>query len=72
MKVLMTQRALLNWGGTEIFTIEVANELSKRGHEVAVFCPRIGFPSTLMNPCGVWVKSRLSELPWEPDMIVSQ
>jgi hypothetical protein len=72
MKVLMTQRALVNWAGTEMFTIEVANELAKRGHDVAVFSPRIGFPASLMIPSGVWVKSRLNELPWAPDVIHGQ
>ena len=72
MKVLITQRELISWGGSEMFTIEVANELRRRGHEVAVFCPRIGFPSSLMLPGGTWVKSRLSELPWIPDVIHGQ
>ena len=72
MKVLMTQRALVNWAGTEMFTIEVANELAKRGHDVAVFSPRVGFPASLMIPSGVWVKSRLNELPWPPDVIHGQ
>jgi hypothetical protein len=72
MKVLMTQRALIEWAGTEMFTIEVANELAKRGHEVAVFSPRVGPPASLMNTSGVWVKSRLSELPWAPDVIHGQ
>jgi hypothetical protein len=65
----MTQRALINWAGTEMLTIEVANELVKRGHNVAVFSPRVGFPANVMIPSGVWVKSRLSELPWAPDVI---
>ena len=72
MKILITQRELISWGGSEMFTIEVANELRRRGHEVAVFCPRIGFPSSLMLPGGTWVKSRLSEIPWTPDVIHGQ
>ncbi len=68
----MTQRALVDWAGTEMFIVEVANELAKRGHEVAVFSPRVGFPSNLMTPNGVWVRSRLSELPWAPDLIHGQ
>jgi len=65
----MTQRALTGWGGTEMITIEVANELQRRGHEVAVFSPRLGIPASLMQSNGVWVKSRLNEIPWTPDVI---
>lgn len=46
MRILITQRALMNWAGSEMVTIEVANELSARGHEVAVFCPRTGLRRT--------------------------
>jgi hypothetical protein len=69
MKVLMTQRALVDWAGTEMLTIEVANELAKRGHEVSVYSPHVGFPASAMIPSGVWVRSRLSDLPWAPDVI---
>jgi hypothetical protein len=69
MRILMTQRALTHWGGTEMITIEVANELRRRGHEVAVFSPRIGTPASLVQTNGVWVKTRLSEIPWTPDII---
>src|SRR5262249_50728919 len=72
MKILMTQRALVDWSGTEMITVEVANELAKRGHQVAVFSPRVGPPASLMISSGVWVKSRLSELPWPPDVIHGQ
>jgi Glycosyltransferase Family 4 len=65
----MTQRALLYWAGTEMITIEVANELSRSGHEVAVFSPRVGFPAKLMELSGVWIRSSLSEIPWQPDII---
>src|SRR5271166_5240404 len=69
MRILITQRALTDWAGTEMITIELANELSRRGHEVAVFSPRIGFPAKLMEPNAVWARSRLSEIPWQPDII---
>jgi hypothetical protein len=72
MKVLITQHELITWRGSEMFTVEVANELRKRGHEVAVFCPRIGIPSSLMLAGGTWVKSRLCEIPWTPDVIHGQ
>lgn len=69
VRILITQRALIQWAGTEMITIEIARELSRRGHDVAVFSPRIGPPSNLVLPSGVSVKSRLSEIPWRPDLI---
>jgi hypothetical protein len=72
MKILMTQRGLRWLGGTELVTIEVALELRRRGHEVAVYSPRIGdLKQTLLN-LGVWVASSLAELPWRPDVIHGQ
>jgi hypothetical protein len=72
LRILITQRELIHWGGSQMFTIEVAKELSNRGHEVAVFCPRPGDLAKIIFPSGVWVKSRLSEVPWEPDIIHGQ
>jgi hypothetical protein len=72
MRILMTLRQLITRGGSEMFTIEVATELSRRGHEVAVYCPRIGEWAHILFSSGVWVKERLSELPWTPDIIHGQ
>lgn len=55
-----------------MFTIEVARELSRRGNEVAVFCPHIGEPAELMYSGGVQVKNRLVDVPWRPDIIHGQ
>ena len=68
----MTQRQLIRWGGSEMFTIEVSKELQRRGHQVAIFCPQIGYPAKIVYPTGVEVKSRISELPWIPDIIHGQ
>ena len=72
MRILITQRALIHRAGSELVTIEVAKELSDRGHEVAVFCPRAGDLAKVMYSSGVWVKPRLSEIPWTPDVIHGQ
>jgi hypothetical protein len=69
VRILITQRELIHWGGSQMVTIEVAKELRNRGHEVAVFCPHPGEAAKIIFPAGVWVKSRLSEIPWEPDII---
>ena len=74
MRILITVRQLIGRGGSELFTIEVATELSRRGHEVAVYCPRVGdwVGAQIMFSGGVWVKERLNELPWKPDVIHGQ
>ena len=63
MRILITQRELIHRAGSELFTIEVATELGKRGHEVAVFCPRLGQLANIMFAAGVWIKPRLAEIP---------
>jgi hypothetical protein len=72
MRILMTQRELRHRGGSEMFSIEVAVELSRRGHDVAVYSPRFGDLAKFMLAGGVWVKSRLSDLPWVPEVIHGQ
>jgi hypothetical protein len=72
MRILMTQRSLMQWAGSEMFTIEVSKELNRRGHQVAIFCPRIGDPARIIYASGVAIKSRLDELPWEPEIIHGQ
>jgi len=72
MRILMTQRRLIEPGGSELFCAEVAIELRRRGHDVAVFSPRIGDIAMMMFANGVQVKSRLADLPWKPDVIHGQ
>ena len=72
MRILITQRELIHRAGSELFTIEVATELGKRGHEVAVFCPRLGQLANIMFAAGVWIKPRLAEIPWVPEIIHGQ
>jgi Glycosyltransferase Family 4 len=72
MRILMTQRELIHRAGSELFTVEVATELGKRGHEVAVFCPRLGQLANIMFAAGVWIKPRLAEIPWVPEIIHGQ
>jgi glycosyltransferase involved in cell wall biosynthesis len=72
MRILITQRELVQRAGSELFTIEVATELGKRGHDVAVFCPRLGPLADIMFAAGVWIKPRLAELPWVPEIIHGQ
>jgi hypothetical protein len=72
MRVLITQRELVHFGGSELVTVEIAKELSDRGHEVVVFSPRLGEVAKLLWPSGVRAVSRLEDIPWEPELIHGQ
>lgn len=69
MKILITQRRLQAYAGTEIFTAEIARALVARGHEVAIYCPKPGRITQLITPNGVQVKDSLDALPFTPDII---
>lgn len=72
MRILMTQRDLTYVGGTEMVTVELAKELAERGREVAVYTPRTGRIANIMIASGVWVRDRLADIPWVPDVIHGQ
>ena len=72
VRILITQRALRRRGGSEMVTIEVALELRGRGHDIAVFSPQVGDLAEILVTNGVWVKSRLNEIPWIPEVIHGQ
>jgi hypothetical protein len=72
MRILITQRKLVHWGGSEMFTIELVKALRQRDHEVVVFCPQPGDLAKVIYPCGGAVKSRLDDIPWQPDIIHGQ
>jgi hypothetical protein len=69
MRLLMTQRELVGFHGSEMVTVEVAREMAERGHEIVVFSPRVGGVAKLLWPSGVRVVSRLDDVPWTPDLI---
>ncbi|WP_217577092.1 glycosyltransferase family 4 protein [Mesorhizobium sp. GbtcB19] len=69
MRLLMTQRELVGFHGSEMVTVEVAREMAERGHEITVFSPRLGRVAKLLWPSGVRTVSRLDEVPWTPDLI---
>jgi len=69
MRILLVQRELINRCGSELFTIEVSRELSARGHQVTIYSPRVGDITKMVYGHGVQVKTRLSDIPWEPEII---
>lgn len=72
MRILMTQRELSNVAGSEMVTVEVAKTLASRGHEIAVYSPKIGDVAKLLLPSGVKVLRELRDAPWTPDLIHGQ
>lgn len=42
MKILLTNRELVHLGGSELVTVELAEEMMRQGHEVTIYSPRIG------------------------------
>jgi hypothetical protein len=72
MRILVTQRELVHFGGSELVTVEIAKELAERGHEVVVFSPRLGEVAKLVWPSGVRAVSRLEDVPWDPELIHGQ
>ncbi len=69
LDILMTQRELMYFGGSELVTVELARELSARGHRIAIYCPRPGRLAQLVKSGAVAVWSSLRDLPWTPDVI---
>lgn len=69
MRVLITNIVLGGRTGTEIVTIELAQGLARRGHQVAVFAPFVGPSASILSAQNIPVTHRLRELPWKPDVI---
>ena len=42
LKILITNAYLATYGGTQVVVRDLACELTRQGHQVAVYCPRLG------------------------------
>ncbi|MGC1497524.1 MAG: glycosyltransferase family 4 protein [Sulfitobacter sp.] len=71
-KILITQRELKNFGGSEFFAIEVARALKNRGCEVAIYCPSPGKLANIVTPSGIPVCETPDAVPFVPDVIHGQ
>ena len=69
MRILITNNALDERGGTELYTREVALALLARGHHPMVFTLEPGKIATELVAAGVPVVDDLSRLPAPPDVI---
>ena len=71
-RILITQRELKNYGGSEFFAIEVARALKNRGREVALYCPAPGKLANIVTPSGIPVCETPDTVPFIPDVIHGQ
>lgn len=52
MKILLSNASLLYKGGTELYTLSLANLLAEKGHEVVVYSPILGEVADMMKKIG--------------------
>lgn len=60
MKILLTNHHLINFGGTEAFTLELAKGLKQNGHKVVVYSKFIGELAPLLTKEAIPYTSNLS------------
>lgn len=71
-RILITQRALKKYGGSEFFAIETARALKDLGCDVALYCPAPGKLANIVTPSGIPVCETLEAVPFQPDIIHGQ
>src|SRR2546423_5244678 len=69
MRILITNIVLSGRSGTETYVRDLALELLRRQHEVAVFTPRLGPIAEELIAAGIEVAARLDNLRLRPDII---
>jgi hypothetical protein len=69
LRVLITNRVLLNGSGTETVTRDLALELSNLGHEPIAYTPVLGRVAEQIRALGIPVFSDLRQLKVVPDII---
>ncbi|HEY2435980.1 MAG TPA: hypothetical protein VGH93_02285 [Solirubrobacteraceae bacterium] len=69
MRVLLSFENFAAFGGTESYTLTVATELERLGHEVAIYSPNHGAMADFARGQGVNVVSR-HELPASSDLLI--
>ena len=72
MQVLFTQGSLLYRGGSELFIVDVARALKRRGHSPWVFTSLLGPVAAELRDADIPVVDDLRALPGEPDLIHGQ
>src|SRR5688572_33492500 len=59
-------------GGTELYALQVATELLRRGHRPVVFSPELGATADEARAAGIQVVDSLAEIAEAPDVIHGQ
>jgi glycosyltransferase involved in cell wall biosynthesis len=68
MNILMTNAYLDTPGGSQTFTFTLGQELTRRGHRVTVYSPRVGWIAEKFRAAGIWVVDDPAAAP-PPDVI---
>lgn len=69
MKILMVNHTLKHYAGSETFTYTLARELTRLGHEVTCFSPRLGQLADRLGEADIPVIDSLASLPDDIDII---
>lgn len=72
MKILMTNHQLQDPGGSELFILEMASALVRRGHRIAVYTSLPGAVAARLESSGIPVLARPGDCPFQPDLIHGQ
>lgn len=72
LRVLVTNTALVNRAGSELYVRDVVGELFRRGHHPVVYSPRFGDVAREIERGGVPVVDRLDAVAQAPDLIHGQ
>jgi hypothetical protein len=72
MRVLMTTNQLASWTGAELYVADVALDLHRRGHDVAVHVVVAGPLARQLEGQGIRILRRPTHGAWRPDVIHAQ
>ncbi|HLR06284.1 MAG TPA: glycosyltransferase, partial [Pyrinomonadaceae bacterium] len=69
MRILITNHALANRAGSELYVRDLAIGLLRRGHEATAYSAKLGEVSQEIKAAGVPVIADFNELTFQPDII---
>lgn len=72
MRILITNFALDQWGGADLYVLDLARALLERGHRPVVFSPRLGEVAHALRAATVPVVDDLRDQEGAPDLIHGQ
>jgi uncharacterized small protein (DUF1192 family) len=70
MRILLSFESLAGFGGTETYTVTVARELGRLGHDAAIYSPNLGAMANFARELGVQVIGG-AQLPKSCDLIIA-